>query len=151
MNIASGLLVFVMAFTNSFGQQEPASVKQAFKPGETLHYVITFNSPFKENEKPGIRIFFGLTSEQGKNQPGLLSGFDGQGAHPISATVFEVDSTIPEDIKSGIYELNAIRVTLPGGATRGFNSAADFKSVSVLVVNDKQNGIPDIKSVSPKP
>ena len=151
MNIASVLLFLLMAFGNSFGQQEQGpSVKQTFKPGDRLHYFITFRGPLKGTPS-NVRIIFGLLSEQHKNQVGLPGGWEGNELHPISPTEVEVDSTIP-DVMSGNYRLNQIRVSLQGGAERAFNYPTDFKDdITVSVVNDKENPIPDIKSVSPNP
>ncbi len=131
------------------GQSGP-SVKQTFKPGDRLHYYITFQGEFKATVN-GVRIFFGLETEQRKDQLGLPGGWQGSEFHQVSSNVFEVDSTI-DNVMSGSYRLNQIRVDLLGGGERIYNYPADFKDdISIRVVNDKHDVFPEIKSISPNP
>jgi len=131
------------------GQTGP-SVKQTFKPGDRLHYYITFQSEIKA-PVGGVRILFSLETEPPKDQLGLPSSWWGAEFHQISSNVFEVDGTI-DNVMSGSYRLNQIRLGLQGGGERIYNYPADFRDdISIRVVNDRHDLFPDIRSVSPNP
>ena len=126
--------------------QGAPSISQAFKPGDKIHYYVTFQKPI-QGAVQGLGVMFSLQGEAPKNQQGLPNYWWINRFHQISQQAYEVEGDVPS-VMTGTYRLQNVDLVLAGGGSRFYTYPTDFKDEFTLTV---QFTFPEIKSVSSNP
>jgi len=125
-------------------------MNEIFKPGDTLHYYITFQSPITPHY---LEVLFSLTTGPQQTQPGLPTYLALREFHALSAIppIYEIEGSLGI-VTSGTYQLTQITVGLPGGFLRVYRYPTEFKdNVIISVANNLRGDMPEISSISATP
>jgi len=126
--------------------QGAPSISQTFKPGDKMHYYVTFQEPI-QGAVQSLGVEFSLQGEAPKNQQGLPNYWWINQFHQISQNTFEVEGDVAS-VMTGTYRLQTVDLVLAGGGSRFYRYPADFKDEFTLSV---QFPFPEIRSVSLSP
>jgi hypothetical protein len=142
------IALFVVIALGIAHAQAPSISQGHKKPGEPLHYYVSFNGKPKPT---GVEMAF-HTSEPKPNQAGFQVDFSISEFKEFAPGVAEVNGRIPENAASGTYQLVWVNVTMPPGPSKRYDYPADFKdSIKFDVVNEASVNFPTIKSITPDP
>ncbi len=139
------LLVLVVLGAGTVAAQEVGVV---FHPGETVHILVTFKTP--PNPVEAATFGFGLVGQPEKAQEPLGQGFQGSQFKKISDAQFEISGTIPDHTASGNFKLNWINIGIKG-VGKQYNEGADFKGLTIRIINPEHPEFPAIDDVKLTP
>lgn len=139
-------LFMVLAATTTFAQTGvgPRSVRPYRKPGDLLHYTVTFDG---DPNFSSVTLVF-TTSASSPEQAGLRQNFSISQTQKEGPGKFRVDGTIPADIVTGTYQLVVVQPRIAPGGVKDYD-AKEFQQI-LEVNNPKRYKFPPLKDVESK-
>lgn len=140
-------LAAVMVAVTAAAQQGP-TVSQRYRPGDPLHYRVTFVG---DPSFSRVQIFLSLQGPTPPQQQSF-SGQIGLGSelHRVSPGVYDVDGKIMDNVATGTYVLTTVQVAHEQ-QVKDYSYPKDFgEKIAIDVVNDKGYDFPPLKSVVPE-
>jgi len=138
------VLLLAVASLAVHAGQGPTTIAHHYKPGDTLHYTVTFDG---DPSFDSVSINF-AGGEVPPDQSGLTNGFSVGRTRKVAAGKFEVDGEIPNNVASGTYRLSNVQTRISPSGAKGYD-AAEFHE-SVEIDNGVRYEFPPLKSVAPK-
>jgi hypothetical protein len=140
------LAILLIATASLIAQngQGPTSIRHHYKPGDTLHYSVTFES---DPSFDGLSIYF-QGGPVAPDQSGLANGFTLPRSKKVAAGTFEVEGEIPINAASGTYRLSSVETRISPSGAKGYD-AGEFHE-TVEIDNGAKYEFPPLKSVVPK-
>jgi hypothetical protein len=143
------VMAVVVVAASFVSAQEAASVSQHFKPGDALHYYVSFED---KGKLTGVSMLFQIAGQPKPNQTGFQTSFPVSEVKEFSPGVVEVNGTVPMNSASGSYQLAWVDVTVPPGLSKRYSYPTDFKeNITLDIVNNASVNFPKIKSITPNP
>src|SRR5689334_17858487 len=118
--VLCGLTLMLFA-ASLVGAQEAPTVSQHYKPGDPLHYTVTFAG---DPELTNLSLSFGLKTDASPprtNERGFNTAFGLSEIHKTGPGIYEVSGQIPDNIRSGTYVIDAMQAN-HGNQSKGYQA-----------------------------
>jgi hypothetical protein len=143
-------VVVILACAAAAGTAKAQSpeVGVVYRPGDTIHVVVTFEKPIKVDSGG---FYLQLQGALTPGQWGFATAFWGTQLAAISDREYEFSGPLSASVGSGKWLLQFVDVAT-GGVTRRYNFGTDFKEEIVLrIENPRHVEFPDLNSVTLRP
>lgn len=122
----------------------PTGVSHHYKPGDTLHYTVTFDG---NPSFDSVGLYF-VAGEVPPDQSGLTNALTVGRSKKVSAGKFEVEEEIPANAASGTYRLSQVQAGINPNGGKGYDASSFHESIEID--NGVRYEFPPLKSVVPK-
>ena len=140
--------VIVFATMLSFSFAHSQEVKEQPKhPGDVLKFEVKFDGPDSDKIK-SVSLSLGLKEGARNDQVGFNEGFGAEG-NPVPPHTYRFEARVPENIASGVYELNSVSVRTDAGNFT-YRTPQDFQPLTYKIENPKTFTPPKV-TVKPLP
>jgi hypothetical protein len=138
------VLLVVAASLMAQTGQGPTSIRHHYKPGDTLHYTVTFEG---NPNFDSVAIYF-----QGgpvpPDQSGLTVNFGIDRSTKTASGTFDVDGSIPDSVATGTYQLVIVQTRIKPQGVKDYEAKSFHESIEIE--NSVRYEFPPLKSIVPK-